>query len=126
MVYANTILLATLGLVATSSRSEDLYWFRMALAILGLLLCASWFLLTARSFDFYKYWILSARELEEQHLEGVRTVPRGKTLADGEDVTIETPQPLKYRVGCAGRVAKVENVTYFSVSLFSSSRWCTL
>jgi hypothetical protein len=36
--------------------------------VIGIALCWLWFSIAKRGFDFYKYWIFSARELEEQYL----------------------------------------------------------
>ena len=42
MVYSNTILLATLGLVITSQQHNELSILRYSLSALGLLLCLAW------------------------------------------------------------------------------------
>ena len=119
MVYANTILLATLGLVITSNRSAQLVVLRIALAALGLGLCIAWVLLTVRSFDFYKYWILSARELEERLVGPVPTVSRGAGFADGREITFRTREPQLHQLRRLSRLAKVETVTYCIISVFA-------
>ena len=116
MVYSNTILLATLGLVITSQRHNELCVFKYALCTLGILLCIAWTLLTIRSFDFYKYWILSARELEKQHLSPVETVSRGQSLADGELLTIDGEE---HQLRWKWKHATIEKVSYCIISVFS-------
>ena len=115
MVYANTILLATLGLVITSSRAAHLTMLRIALAALGLSLCVTWVLLTRRSFGFYRYWISSARELES-HLSPVQTVSRGRRFADGESITIGLDKAL--RLGGLTK-PRIETVSYLVVGVFA-------
>jgi hypothetical protein len=76
MVYANTILIGIMGLILASPNASKLFWMLIILAGLGLVLCFCWFLLTVRSFDFYKHWVLSSRELEAS-LSPARTVSEG-------------------------------------------------
>ena len=115
MVYSNTILLATLGLVITSQRHADLCVLKYALCALGILLCIAWVLLTMRSFDFYKYWILYARELEKQHLTPVKTVARGNLFTNGEFLTIDGD---KHQLRWKWKHATVEKISYCIIVLF--------
>ncbi len=85
MVYSNTIVLATVGIVMTSPRWKDLPILTIALAILGIIFCVCWYILNKRSFAYYKYWIWSSRELEEKYLKPVQTVSRGGEFADGKE-----------------------------------------
>jgi len=114
MVYSNTILLATLGLVITSQRHADLCVLKYSLCVLGILFCIAWALLTMRSFDYYKYWILSARELEK-HLMPVKTIERGKLFADGEPLTIDGE---KHQLRWKWQHATVEKVTNCIIGVF--------
>ena len=86
-LVANSIVLASIGLsMAVSSR---LAVFSIGMPVVGIILCGFWFLLIKRSFQFYIYWIFSAREIEEQHLSGsVQTISRGGKFADGKKVEI--------------------------------------
>jgi hypothetical protein len=117
MVYANTILLATLGLLITSNRASELALFRIALAGLGLSLCASWIFLTVRSFATYKYWIFSARELEN-YLSPVQTVSRGGSFADGKRVTFTTTPAKELQLGTLARW-RIEGLSYFIIVVFA-------
>lgn len=118
MVYANTILLATLGLIITSSKVEELKTLRIALAFLGLSLCAAWSMLTNRSFKFYKYWIFSARELESR-LSPVQTISRGGTFADGEKVTFAITPPTDLTLSCVAKQARIETISYIVIAVFA-------
>jgi hypothetical protein len=52
-----------------------------------MLLCLFWVLLTIRGFEQHRYWILAARELEEQYLAPtVKTISVGGQLAAGKSV----------------------------------------
>ena len=115
MVCSNTILLATIGLIITSQRHSGLCVLKYALCAIGILLCLSWALLTIRSFDFYKYWIISARELEKRHLTPVETIARGQHFADGVPITIDGEL---HQLRCKCKHATVENVNYFIILLF--------
>ncbi len=117
MVYANTILLATLGLLITSSRAPELAVLRIALAVLGLSLCASWVFLTRRSFEYYKYWIFSARELEK-HLSPVKTVSRGGRFAEGEKVTFTTTPSKELQLGTLAARWRIERLSYSIIVVF--------
>ena len=83
MVYANTIIFTILGLVITSDKNFPvLQW---GLPFIGMILCIAWFLLTKRGFEYYRHWILSARELEVGHLyPPVHTVSAGGDLSTAE------------------------------------------
>jgi len=120
MVYANTILLATLGLIITSSRSRELFVLRVAIAVLGLGLCIAWLLLTVRSFDYHSYWILSAREIEERHLSPAATVSRGAEFAKGKQITFEMrAKPQLCQLRWLSKVAHVETVIYGIICVFA-------
>lgn len=53
-------------------------------------MCASWFLLTERGFDYHLYYLLSARELEEQFISNpVKTVSRGGIPGSGKQIAFQ-------------------------------------
>ena len=66
LLVANSVVLSALGL--SMSAASPLRVFSIGMPVVGIILCVMWFLLTERSFRFYKYWIWSAREIEEQYL----------------------------------------------------------
>jgi len=57
MLVANSIIIAVLGLAATSQLSNQgsLGPLSVVLSVVGLLLSAAWFLITVRGFDYQKY-----------------------------------------------------------------------
>ena len=116
MVSGNTILIATLGLMLTSDNATQLAFLALALAVLGCLLCIVWVLITLRSFDFQKHWILSARELE-LHLPPVRTVMQGGLLGDQQVVNYRFDPETRHRFRTS-QFANVENLSYFVIGLF--------
>jgi hypothetical protein len=90
MLFVNSIILGIIGLFITDSNPKSL-WLLPLLAIVGLLLCVIWFLFMKRETEYAYYYIRSARELEEKYLsDTVKTVSRGRLLAEGHEVTIET------------------------------------
>jgi hypothetical protein len=108
MVAANAILLATLGLLVTSGHNSDLALLRFAVAGLGIVLCSAWLLMTSRSFGYYKYWILSAREIEKKYLAPVTIVYSGSKFADGKQVTVDEQD---HQLNCLGRF-RINWLTY--------------
>ena len=114
MVYANTIVLATIGLLITSK--PEFQFLRIALAVLGLQLCLAWFWIIKRSFDYHNYWVFSAHELEALYIQPVETVARGVKLARGERVTFKTPDGFTYQRGRVG--PKIEYVSYSVIAVF--------
>lgn len=85
MVYSNTILIAAICVVLTSTRSKQLWLVVIVLAVLGLVLCKIWKLLMERGYDHYRYWIYSARELEIS-IGPVQTLQRGEKFSKGDPV----------------------------------------
>lgn len=84
MLLANSIVVAVIGIVISGDRALPV--FSVGMPIAGLILCILWWLITKRGFDYYVYWIRSARELEEEFLKDpVKTVSRGGKLADDEE-----------------------------------------
>ena len=88
MVYANTIVILIIGVVIAYTGQKNLSVLHVFLCFLGLALCFLWYFLTKRSFSYYKYWIFSARELEEK-LQPVKTISRGANLSKKGGVSFE-------------------------------------
>jgi len=86
MVYANTITMAAISVILASSQAVNLKFITILIAFLGILLCVCWYILNRRGFAYYKYWIFSARELEEQHLSPVHTLSNGAAFSSGMNV----------------------------------------
>jgi hypothetical protein len=127
LIYANTIVLATIGVVATSDRAANLVAFRIVLAALGLLICTAWVFLTKRSFDYCRYWILSARELEEKYLTPVQTLQRGGEFAGGKPIQFELSDPTlrALQLGLLARVG-VQPLSYGLIIIFAALHLATI
>jgi hypothetical protein len=127
LIYANTIVLATIGVVATGNGAARLVPFRVALAILGLVLSVSWIFLTKRSFDYYKYWIFSARELEERYLSPVQVVSRGGRFAEGREVKFNVSLPNnECATACTNKRPRIAAICYLIIAVFISLYLATL
>ena len=83
-----TILGLGLGGTASSVNSpESRYWLVVLVVFFGFCLCVLWSHSLERTLHWQKYWIWSARELEEKFLkQPVQTLSRGGRLADAKDV----------------------------------------
>jgi hypothetical protein len=87
MLVANTIVATGSSLVTNGGA---LAAFKVLLPIVGLTLCAAWFLLVNRAHAKAIYYTLSARELEEQFLSHrVRIISRGGDFSDGSEVSLK-------------------------------------
>lgn len=85
MLVAHTVIASVIGMSVESGAAGVA---QVGLVLAGLVLCAVWVLLHQRGFDYYVYWILSMRELEESHLAPTRTLSRGAAFAAGEPVEL--------------------------------------
>jgi hypothetical protein len=79
MITTNTILFATIGIIINATKWHALWELIPILSILGILLCVCWFILNRRSFIYYQYWIVSARNLEKS-LTNIETVINGNNF----------------------------------------------
>ena len=87
LLVANSVVLTAYGFTAGSGAVVGA--FAWALPIAGIVLCLLWAQLMRRGFDNYRYWIYSARELEEKHLSPTtKLVSRGGDYADGSAVSL--------------------------------------
>lgn len=106
MLVANSIIMAVIGSALTSERVLPV--LTVCLPIAGVLLCAWWFVLLKRGFDYRRYWILSARELEERYLANpVKTLSRGGVFADDDEEPVSFiigGETRPYRMSRLGRI----------------------
>src|SRR5262249_14888563 len=87
LLVANSIVLAIYGLALGAAKVSRA--FIICLPLAGIVLCLVWWAQTKRGFDYFTYWILSARELEESCLsEQVQTVARGGLFGAGRPVSM--------------------------------------
>jgi hypothetical protein len=96
--------------------------FVIALPIAGILLCLVWWVQTQRGFDYFTYWILSARELEESCLsEQVRTVSRGGSFGAGHPVSMAIDGKARnLRMSWVGRTLKASIAAYAVIAVFAA------
>jgi hypothetical protein len=126
MLVANSLIIAIIGSVFSSQR--PLPYLAIALALGGIGLCVAWVLLTARGFDYHRYWGLCAWELEEQHLSDVVTiVSRLDSFRNGGEVAFQIRQgetkndektTKKYRLGKLSKVSQ-RLITYSVIVAFA-------
>ena len=117
MLVANSIVIAVIGYLITNNSSSIILKY---LPIPGIILCILWFLVNVRGFDYYKYWILSAREIEEQFLQNsIKTLSRGGELADCEEINFRINGKIKcHRISKLGKVFKVKTISSFVIIVF--------
>lgn len=117
LLVANSIVLGSIAL--SMSDTCPLSIFTIGMPVTGIILCLVWFLTTKRSFDYYRYWIFSAREIEEQYLSNsVQTISRGGKFADGKVVEIVIGgEGKRLKMSRWGRF-RVEWSSYLIISLF--------
>lgn len=109
MLVANSIILAIIGFTISAPNMPVL--FSVATPLAGMALCVLWLLLTRRGFEYHRYWVLAARELEEQHLApAIKTISRGGRLIDG--------RPVELSIDGKTRVYRLD-----SISSFLSASW---
>lgn len=82
MLLANSLVLAGAAFFAGQR-------IGIAAPVLGIVLCAVWFVLVVRGFEVHEYRVKSAREIEEAYLAPtVQAISRGAKVHHGEEVTL--------------------------------------
>ncbi len=118
MLTANSILVAIIGLATASA--HPIPAVALCVSVVGLCLCLLWLAMIARAFDYFRYWIACARELEVKYLhDQVRTISRGKLYGEGEEVHFQYgahKEPL--RMSRIGRNSGVMNCAFLVIGLF--------
>jgi len=73
-----------------------------------------------RGFDYQVYYLLSAKELEEQYLAGtVTTLSRGAAFASGKAISLKTNDGLiTRRMSFWSRRLTGQSVSYLVITLF--------
>ncbi len=116
MLVANTIIVTILGFFANKKTTP--HSITIVLSTSGVLLCLTWYVMMKRGFSYYKYWIFSARELEQQ-LSALKTVSRGGAFAEGKPVSFEFDgRTHTLRMGYFGRRADIERLSSLTVLVF--------
>lgn len=117
MLVANSIVIA--GIIVILNQPE-LNTLRIILPLIGLLLCASWFVMAKRSHSFSIYYMLSAREIEESYFsKRIMTFSRGGQFSDGKSVSIKIGgQYINYQMNIYSRFIKNELFSYLIIFTF--------
>jgi hypothetical protein len=118
MLVANTLMVTAIGFLLTGSKT--LSFLTIALSFVGFLLCWMWILITQRGFDYFKYWIWSARELEQKLSSGaVKTVSRGAEFAAGKLVTFELDgKKRSFQMSGWSRSGNIQRISLLSPKIF--------
>lgn len=117
MVTSNTIIFGAISLIIAGT--DTLVPLKVALCLFGIVLSSLWLFILRRSIDQYKYWILSARELEEVHFaNAIRTISRGRDFAEGHQVKFNTNPPSEIQVSSIGRMLRVQQAAESVIGLF--------
>jgi len=119
MAFMNSIIIGIVGLAIVSQPSSKI--FVISLSVVGLFLCATWFLIMKRGFEYAQYLVWSARELEERYLaDPIKTLSRGGNFMDGKVAQFEIGGKRKdLPLSRWARIAKAETLSYLIVVLFA-------
>jgi hypothetical protein len=118
MLVANSVVLAAIGL--TVGDDDASLALGAGLPIAGMVLCVLWWNLIVRGFDYYAYWILSAREIEELYLAPVvKTVARGAAFAEGRVVHFgKGAKETTHQLSRVSRLLRVRHNSYIVLLVF--------
>lgn len=113
---ANTIVIAA----ATLLQHGEIPLFTFGMPIVGIVLCITWLMLHTRGVSYVEYYMLSARELEEQYLNNpLVIISRGGKFASNEIVSLSIGgKPVSKRIKTAGRIMPVRWVAYLAICIF--------
>lgn len=130
LLLANSILIT-----ATSFMEKNELLGSDFMAASGIVLCFLWFQLTKRRSDYHKYYLLSAREIEENFIAfPVQTLSRGGDFAEGGDVGMKINDKYKkHQKTLFGGLLNINYWSYCIIAIFlmiyfvyilrSSLRW---
>ncbi|WP_435156064.1 RipA family octameric membrane protein [Amycolatopsis sacchari] len=120
LLVANSIVLAIYGLALGSAKVSRA--FIIGLPIAGIVLCMVWWTQTKRGFDYFAYWISSARELEESCLSSrVKTITRGGSFAEGRPVSVTVNgRSREFRMSRSSRLLKANLGAYAVIGVFAA------
>lgn len=115
LLGANTVLVGLAGVVLKAY--PEFKSLTIVLAVLGIVVAAAWALITARSFDYYRYCFAWARKYESLALgSNMHLIQCGKSFMDGSTVSLEGLNPVRLR--WASRLFQVEWLIYVVILAF--------
>jgi hypothetical protein len=119
MLVANSFILAAIGfLYQTTNFSEPIRFF---LSIMGIMLCAIWYLSEKRALEKSIYWLHSATEIEGKYFSAVfTTLNRRIIFHKGKTVTFLFEGKIKHlRMKFWGRLFKTKEAFSFIILLIA-------
>jgi len=114
MIVANSIVLICIS-------SFDSQLIKISLAFAGVLLCLAWDMIHARGNAYHRYFLLSAREIGEQHFPNTTKfhAQRGERFSKGEEVTFQLDAPHdKLKMNFLASFRKTEQISRFVIWIF--------
>jgi len=119
MLLVNSVVIAAIGVLIGIGEEPD--WIILLIPLFGLITCALWWTSMARGFDYYSYWIHSARELEELLPSAfTRTVSRGSDFANGKSVKFQFKAGEKsHKLTFTGRI-RIQYVAKGFILMFAT------
>lgn len=118
MLVANSVLAAAITYSASNAGLHIIG--KYLLPAVGALLCVVWVLLTYRLNAFHIYYLLTAREIEEEYLApAVVTLSRGGQLSGYMEVELlQGDDAVKLKLGKALGLVRLRRAGYYLATLF--------
>ena len=115
LLLANSILITAISF-AISSQAE----FTSIMAVSGIFICFLWYQLTERRSDYRNYYLLSAREIEENYMDfPVQTFSRGGDFADGSTVGMKINGRYRnHQKSFFGSLLDIRYWSFFIITIF--------
>ena len=122
MIVANSILIASVGWLFSTDHPRDPNLLSLlsyyVIPILGLILCSFWLIMAVRFAIYRRYYVFTARELEEKYLN-VNILSRGGKIQNGEPIEIELRNEPKPRLVKMPYIYRFRWSSSVIISLFS-------
>jgi hypothetical protein len=119
MLVVNSIIVAVIGFALAGQRM--LLVITVSLPIAGLVVCAVWYVLMKRDFEYQAYLIYSAREIEERYLNPIKTVSRGGAFVGGQAVELViSGASVKRRMSRIARMFRDRTAAYIVILVFAA------
>ena len=124
MIVANSILIASVGWLFSTDKPRDPNLLSLlsyyVIPILGLILCSFWLIMAVRFAIYRKYYVFTARELEEKYLlTNVNILSRGGKLQNGEPIEIKLRNEPKHKPMKMSYIYRFRWSSYIIISLFA-------
>jgi hypothetical protein len=118
MLVVNSIIVAVIGFALAGQRMLPI--ITVSLPIAGLVVCAVWYVLMKRDFEYQAYLIYSAREIEERYLNPIKTVSRGGAFVRGQAVELViSGASVKRRMSRIARMFRDRTAAHIVILVFA-------